>query len=91
MIYRDLTESLLENYKYFPVITLTGPRQSGKTTLIREVFKDLPYYSMESLDTQNFALNDPIAFLNQSQRGMILDEVQNTPQLLSYIQGILDD
>lgn len=91
MIYRDLTDSLLENYKYFPVITLTGPRQSGKTTLIREVFKDLPYYSMENLDTQNFALNDPIAFLNQSQRGMILDEVQNTPQLLSYIQGIVDE
>lgn len=91
MIYRDLTDSLLENYKYFPVITLTGPRQSGKTTLIREVFKDLPYYSMENLDTQNFAINDPIAFLNQSQRGMILDEVQNTPQLLSYIQGIVDE
>lgn len=91
MIYRDLTASLLENYKYFPVITLTGPRQSGKTTLIREVFKDLPYYSMENLDTQNFAINDPIAFLNQSQRGMILDEVQNTPQLLSYIQGIVDE
>ena len=91
MIYRDLTDSLLENYKYFPVITLTGPRQSGKTTLIREVFKDLPYYSMENLDIQNFALNDPIAFLNQNQQGMILDEVQNTPQLLSYIQGIVDE
>ena len=91
MIYRDLTDSLLENYKYFPVITLTGPRQSGKTTLIREVFKDLPYYSMENLDIQNFALNAPIAFLNQNQQGMILDEVQNTPQLLSYIQGIVDE
>lgn len=65
MIYRDLTDSILENYEYFSVITLTGPRQSGKTTLIKEVFKDLPYYSMENLDIQNFALNDPVAFLNQ--------------------------
>ena len=91
MIYRDLTDFLLENYKYFPVITLTGPRQSGKTTLIKEVFKDLPYYSLENLDIQNFALNDPVAFLNQNRQGMILDEVQNSPQLLSYIQGIVDD
>lgn len=91
MIHRDLTDSLLKNYKYFPVITLTGPRQSGKTTLVREVFKELPYFSMENLNTQDFALNDPIAFLNQNQQGMILDEVQNTPQILSYIQGIVDE
>ena len=82
---------MLENYNYFPVITLTGPRQSGKTTLIREVFQDLPYYSMENLDTQAFASNDPIAFLNQDHRGMILDEVQNAPHLMSYIQGIVDE
>lgn len=91
MIYRDLKNTMLENYDYFPVITLTGPRQSGKTTLIREVFQKLPYYSMENLDTQAFASNDPIAFLNQDHRGMILDEVQNTPHLMSYIQGIVDE
>ena len=91
MIYRDLKDAILENYKYFPVITLTGPRQSGKTTLIREVFKDLSYYSMENIDNQDFASNDPIGFLNQDHQGMILDEVQNTPHLMSYIQGIVDE
>lgn len=91
MIYRDLKDAILENYKYFPVITLTGPRQSGKTTLIREVFKDLSYYSMENIDNQDFAINDPIGFLNQDHQGMILDEVQNTPHLMSYIQGIVDE
>lgn len=59
---------MLENYKYFPVLTLTGPRQSGKTTLVRDVFPELSYYSMENLDTQSFASNDPIAFLNQDHR-----------------------
>ncbi len=91
MIYRDLKDAILENFKYFPVITLTGPRQSGKTTLIREVFKDLSYYSMENIDNQDFASNDPIGFLNQDHQGMILDEVQNTPHLMSYIQGIVDE
>ena len=91
MIYRDLKDAILENFKYFPVITLTGPRQSGKTTLIREVFKDLSYYSMENIDNQDFAYNDPIGFLNQDHQGMILDEVQNTPHLMSYIQGIVDE
>ena len=91
MIYRDLKDAILENFKYFPVITLTGPRQSGKTTLIREVFKDLSYYPMENIDNQDFASNDPIGFLNQDHQGMILDEVQNTPHLMSYIQGIVDE
>ena len=76
---------------YFPVITITGPRQSGKTTLIKHIFDGLPYYSLENLDVRNFAMNDPVAFLNQDSRGMILDEVQNVPFLLSYIQGIVDD
>lgn len=69
---------------------MTGPRQSGKTTLLRKVFKELPYYSLENLDIRHFALNDPVGFLNQHPEGMILDEVQNTPDLLSYIQGLVD-
>lgn len=80
-----------EAYNYFPVITITGPRQSGKTTLIRNQFSDLPYYSLENLDVLSYADNDPIAFLNQNDAGMILDEVHNCPKLLSYIQGIVDD
>lgn len=90
-IHRELSSVLEEAYRYFSVITVTGPRQSGKTTLIRNLFPHLPYYSLESLDIQSFAENDPIAFLNQNEEGMILDEVHNAPDLLSYIQGIVDE
>ena len=90
-IKRQITSAVEEAYKYFSVITLTGPRQSGKTTLTKELFAHLPYYSLENLDVRNFALNDPMAFLTQHPEGMILDEVQNAPALFSYIQGIVDD
>lgn len=90
-INRDIATVMLEMYQYFPVITMTGPRQSGKTTLLRKVFKQLPYYSLENLDVRHFALNDPIGFLTQHQEGMILDEVQNAPDLLPYIQGLVDE
>lgn len=90
-INRELSSVLEEAYRYFSVITVTGPRQSGKTTLIRNLFPHLPYYSLESLDIRSFAENDPIAFLNQNEEGMILDEVHNAPDLLSYIQGIVDE
>lgn len=90
-IKRELSPVIEEACKYFPVITITGPRQSGKTTLIRNLFPDLPYFSLENLDTLSFAENDPVAFLNQHKEGMILDEVHNSPGLLSYIQGIVDD
>lgn len=76
---------------YFSVITITGPRQSGKTTLIKEIFNELPYYSLENLDTQRLAKEDPVGFLRTSKTGMILDEVQNAPELLSYIQEIVDN
>lgn len=90
-IHRELSSVLEEAYRYFSVITVTGPRQSGKTTLIRNLFPHLPYYSLESLDIRSFAENDPIAFLNQNEEGMILDEVHIAPDLLSYIQGIVDE
>ncbi|MCD8211160.1 MAG: ATP-binding protein [Prevotella sp.] len=90
-IHRELSRTILEAYKYFSVITITGPRQSGKTTLIRNCFPSLLYSSLENLNERDFALNDPIAFLSQSPLGMILDEVQNAPNLLSYIQGIVDN
>ncbi len=88
---RNLSDTLMEAYRYFPVITLTGLRQSGKTTLLRKIFNDLSYYSLEDLDLRRFALNDPKAFLAQDAKGMLLDEVQNTPELFSYIQGIVDE
>lgn len=90
-IRRSLSEVIEKAFRYFSVITVTGPRQSGKTTLIRNLFPELPYYSLENLDARGFAENDPMAFLNQHGEGMILDEVHNTPNLLSYIQGIVDE
>ena len=90
-IRRELSEVIEEAARYFSVITITGPRQSGKTTLIRNEFKRMPYYSLENLDVRSFAENDPVAFLNQHPEGMILDEVHNAPNLLSYIQGIVDE
>lgn len=90
-IHRDITEAVKDAYNYFPVITITGPRQSGKTTLIRNLFPDSHYYSLENPNVLSVAKRDPVAFLNQNEDGMILDEVQNAPELMSYIQGIVDD
>lgn len=90
-IERDIEPVLQEAATYFPVITLTGPRQSGKTTTLRHVFPDLPYYSLENPDTRRLAEDDPVSFLNDHDAGMILDEVHNAPPLLSYIQGIVDE
>ncbi len=90
-LHRTLESSVVEAAEYFPVITLTGPRQSGKTTMLRHVFPDYPYYSLENPDIRLLAKEDPVRFLNLHQGGMILDEVQNLPELLSYIQGIVDD
>lgn len=90
-IKRDLEPTIIEAAKYFPVITVTGPRQSGKTTMLRHLFPDLHYYSLEDLDIRNFAASDPVRFLHLHKEGMILDEVHNCPDLLSYIQGIVDE
>ena len=73
----------------YPVITLTGPRQTGKTTLVRQCFPDLPYYSLEDLDTKELAQKDPRGLLGQS-KSMIIDKIQKVPSLVSYIQGIVD-
>lgn len=74
----------------FPVLGITGPRQSGKTTLARTLFEHLPYVSLEDLDLRLLARNDPRGFLSHYQTGAIFDEVQHTPELLSYLQGIVD-
>jgi len=91
MINRELEIAIRENLKYFSVVTVTGPRQSGKTTLIKNMFPEKPYFSLENPDTREMAMTDPVAFLAQGIEGMILDEVQNTPFLLSYLQGIVDE
>ena len=90
MIHRDLTAELERAATWALSITLTGPRQSGKTTLCRAVFPDHPYRSLESPDDRAFAQEDPKAFLAQFPRGAVLGEVQRVPDLLSYLQGIID-
>ncbi len=74
----------------FPVVAVTGPRQSGKSTLVRHVFPDKPYITLEDLDTRSFAQEDPRGFLSSYPDGAILDEVQRVPHLFSYLQSIVD-
>jgi len=74
----------------YPVVTITGPRQSGKTTLCRTVFAHKPYANLESPDIRQFAIEDPRGFLAQYPEGAILDEIQRTPDLVSYLQPIVD-
>lgn len=88
---RVMASSIKEAANYFPVVTLTGPRQSGKSTLLRHLFTDLSYYSMEDPDIRLTVKEDPRGFLEQFREGVIIDEVQNVPELLSYIQGIVDN
>ncbi|MDR1979329.1 MAG: ATP-binding protein [Synergistaceae bacterium] len=76
--------------KGFPVVAITGPRQSGKTTFARHVFDDRPYVSLEDLDNREFAENDPRGFLDRYGAGAVFDEVQRVPQLFSWLQGIVD-
>ena len=74
----------------FPVVAVTGPRQSGKTTLARSAFSHLPYVNLEDPDTRDLALADPRRFFARHADGAILDEVQRAPQLMAYLLGIAD-
>ena len=91
MIERTLAHKLIALADKFQVISLTGPRQSGKTTLVKAAFSSFDYVSLEEPDIRQFALNDPRGFLSNYNRGVILDEVQHTPDLFSYIQSIVDN
>lgn len=75
----------------FPVIGITGPRQSGKTTLAKHCFPDKPYRTLEDPDQVDFAMSDPRGFLAQFNEGAVLDEVQRCPKLFSFLQGIVDE
>ena len=90
MIQRQLVTKLKSIYKYFPVVSLNGPRQSGKSTLLKTTFPTLPYITLENPDNLQLLLNDPLGFLNNYPKGLIIDEAQNAPQIFSYIQGIVD-
>jgi predicted AAA+ superfamily ATPase len=91
MIDRTIEHVLKELVTKYPVVTITGPRQSGKTTLCRKVFPEIPYENLEIPDVRQFALDDPRGFLSRYSEGVILDEIQRAPNLLSYIQGIVDE
>jgi len=91
IIKREIETSLKDLSKKYPVVTITGPRQSGKTTLVKYVFKNKPYLNLEAPDIREFATTDPRGFLNQIPDGAIIDEIQRVPELLSYIQVIVDE
>lgn len=91
MISRTLEKKLHELSGYYPVVVVTGPRQSGKTTLCQMAFPDKPYVSLEALDIREFAITDPRGFLTEYADGAIIDEIQQAPDLPSYLQSDIDD
>jgi predicted AAA+ superfamily ATPase len=90
MIHRIIIPALQEVQRYYPVVYLGGPRQSGKTTLLKHLYPELPYANLEDPDTRLLAEQDPRRFLNRFPQGAILDEAQRVPLLFSYLQGRVD-
>ncbi len=91
MISRHLETTLIARSADYPVVTLTGPRQSGKTTLCRSAFPEKPYSNLERPDTRDFAMTDPSGYLAQFPDGAVIDEIQRVPELLSWIQVRVDE
>ena len=91
MVSRKIEGHVTKMFSQYPVITITGPRQSGKTTLAKACFPQLPYKNLEHLETRQFAHDDPVKFLKTIPDGAILDEIQNVPELTSYIQVDVDE
>ena len=91
MIERILKKKLLSLSQQYPVVTLTGPRQSGKSTLLKNTFSDYQYVSLEDPDMRDFAKNDPRGFFKTYSNRVILDEIQRVPTLFSYLQTHVDE
>ena len=91
MIEREITGRLTTLFEQYPFVTVTGPRQSGKTTLCRTAFPGLKYVNLEAPDQREFAETDPRGFLSQLGEGAIIDEIQHVPELLSYLQVLADE
>jgi len=91
MVDRDISKKLVAMGNKYPIVTLTGPRQSGKSTLLKSVLKDYQYVSMEDPDNRIFALEDPRGFIRTYPDKTIIDEVQRVPELFSYLQTHVDE
>ena len=91
MVTRQALNSLLDLARWYPVVVVTGPRQAGKTTLVRAAFPALPYVSLEDPDVRETASTDPRFFLAQFPLGAVLDEAQHAPALFAYLQGLVDE
>lgn len=90
MIRRTITDKILRWVEQYPVVTITGPRQSGKTTLCRMLFHEREYINLESPDIRDFVRSDPRGFLDRYREGAVIDEIQRAPELLSYLQVEVD-
>ena len=91
MIKREITKELLTQLQEYPIVTVLGPRQAGKTTLVRNVLPEYDYVSLEDPENRALATEDPKAFLKRYPGKTIFDEIQRTPNLLSYLQGVVDN
>ncbi len=91
MIRRQITHELMTQLGEYPIVTVLGPRQAGKTTLVRMTLPDYEYVNLETPDVRQFAQDDPRAFLKRYSNKVILDEIQRTPDLLSYLQELVDN
>lgn len=90
MIARNIAPVLQHLARQYPAVTVTGPRQSGKTTLVKALFPDKPYITLEDPDVRRYATDDPRGFLADFAQGAIFDEIQRAPELPSYLQGMVD-
>ncbi|MDE5784107.1 MAG: ATP-binding protein [Prevotella sp.] len=90
-IYRQISEKILQVQKYYPVTTITGPRQSGKTSLCRHLFPEYNYVNLEDLTNRAKAIGDPAAFIDSIGPYAVIDEIQNVPELMSMIQVRIDE
>ncbi len=91
LVNRQISKSIKLHLSKYPILALTGPRQSGKTTLLKSILPEYRYVSLENMDQRSFATEDPVGFLKKFDTHVIFDEVQRVPQLFSYLQTLVDE